>query len=227
MRRLKKKRFKEKYIPNKIQRYKVKERVSFFNSKNLIFESECPVYIFKICLIGSPAVGKTCIARRLCFDTFDFNTQLTIGIDFYTYDIPIIVKGEKTFVRLTVWEFGGQEQFKKLFRYYIDGADGIFLVFDLANLKTLTKLDWWYHRLIEHNMLDRPKTLIGAKIDLVDEKSELFRNDEAIILDFIKDHGKLNFIKTSAKENINIQNLFRKLLKEVLELHDLEYDRIL
>ena len=114
----------------------------------MAFEEEKPAYVFKICLIGSGAVGKTCIARRLCFDTFDANTQLTIGIDFYTYDIPIIVKGEETFVRHTIWDFGGQEQFKRLFNYYIDGANGIFLVFELVKLESLTRLDWWYDRLV-------------------------------------------------------------------------------
>ncbi|GAG91555.1 unnamed protein product, partial [marine sediment metagenome] len=71
-----------------------------------------PYYIFKICLLGKGAVGKTCIARRLCFDTFDANTRLTIGIDFYTYDLPILVDGDETFIRLSLWDFGGQEQFK-------------------------------------------------------------------------------------------------------------------
>ncbi|MFX0030664.1 MAG: hypothetical protein ACFE8B_15735, partial [Candidatus Hermodarchaeota archaeon] len=37
-----------------------------------------PRYIFKICLIGSGGVGKTCMARRLCFNTFSSQTQLTV-----------------------------------------------------------------------------------------------------------------------------------------------------
>jgi len=183
--------------------------------------------MFKICLIGSPAVGKTCIARRFCSNLFDVNTQLTFGIEFYTHDIPIIIHKEDSYIRLTVWEFGGQEQFKKLFPYYINGANGIFLVFDLANMETLTKLEWWYDPLIEHNMVDQPKILIGAKLDLINEESEQFRHDELIIKDFIKFHGKLNFIKTSAKENINIQIIFKEMVKKVLDLHNLDYDRIL
>ena len=39
-----------------------------------------------------------------------------MGIDFYTYDIPIIVKGKEVFARLSVWDFGGQEQFKQMGR---------------------------------------------------------------------------------------------------------------
>jgi len=66
-----------------------------------------PIYIFKICILGQERVGKTCIAKRLCFDTFDVNTNETLGIEFYTYDLPIIVNDDDTFVRVSIWDFGG------------------------------------------------------------------------------------------------------------------------
>ncbi len=74
---------------------------------------EQPYYIFKICLLGQGGVGKTCIARRLCFNTFDANTRLTIGIDFYTYDLPILVEGDETFIRLSIWDFGVKNNLNK------------------------------------------------------------------------------------------------------------------
>jgi small GTP-binding protein len=183
-----------------------------------------PTYIFKICLIGSGGVGKTCIARRLCLNTFDANTQLTIGIDFYTYEIPIIVKDNKTFVRLTIWDFGGQEQFKKLFNYYIDGANGIFLVFDLTNMESLTRLNWWYARLLEYNLQDRPKILLGTKLDLVQSDNKI---DELIIGQFLKSHGEKDYVKTSSKENKNVLYSFKEILRKILDSRQLDYDKIL
>lgn len=188
-------------------------------------DEEKPAYVFKICLIGSGGVGKTCIARRLCFDTFDANTQLTIGIDFYTNDIPIIVKGEETFVRHTIWDFGGQEQFKRLFNYYIDGANGIFLVFELVKLESLTRLDWWYERLVEHNLEDRPKILIGTKLDLVQSEGKKNKIDELIIEQFLSNHNEKDYVKTSSKENINILHSFKEMTKKILKSHNLDYDR--
>jgi len=186
-----------------------------------------PRYVFKICLIGSGGVGKTCIARRLCFDTFDARTQLTIGIDFYTYNIPIIVKGEETLVRLTIWDFGGQEQFKKLFSYYINGANGIFLVFDLLEIETLTRLDWWYEQLVFHNLQGYPKILIGTKLDLVETADKQHKIDDLIIEQFLKRHNEKDFIKTSSKENRNILQSFKKIIKKVLDSHHLDYEKIL
>ncbi|MFX1380742.1 MAG: Rab family GTPase, partial [Promethearchaeota archaeon] len=186
---------------------------------------EKPAYVFKICLIGSGAVGKTCIARRLCFDTFDSNTQLTIGIDFYTHDIPIIVRGEETFVRHTIWDFGGQEQFRRLFNYYIDGANGIFLVFDLSKIETLVKLDWWIEQLKEHNLLNRPKILVGTKLDLIQSNNKKYKIDNLVIEQFLNKYNEKDFVKTSSKENINILHSFKEMTKKILKSHNLDYDK--
>lgn len=183
-------------------------------------------YIFKICLIGSGGVGKTCMARRLCFNTFNAKTQLTVGIDFYTYDIPVVVKGENTFSRLSIWDFGGQEQFKTLFGYYISGASGVFLVFDLLQMESLIKLDWWYDNLIQHNLQDRPKMLIGTKNDLAQGDGNHFKIDDYIIKQFLQNHNEKDFIKTSSKENSNIHLCFKEITKKIMDYYHLDYDRL-
>ncbi|MHA2391017.1 MAG: Rab family GTPase [Promethearchaeota archaeon] len=188
-------------------------------------EHNLPHYVFKICLIGSGGVGKTCIARRLCFNTFDSQTQLTVGIDFYTYDIPVVVKGDETFARLSIWDFGGQEQFKTLFGYYINGANGIFLVFDLLNMESLIKLDWWYENLIHYNLHQRPKILIGTKHDLVQGENKKFKVDKFIIERFLQNHNEKEFVKTSSKDNTNIIYIFKEMTKKIMASHNLDYDR--
>lgn len=186
---------------------------------------EQPYYIFKICLLGQGGVGKTCIARRLCFDTFDANTRLTIGIDFYTYDLPVIVDGEETFIRLSLWDFGGQEQFKQMFSYYIHGANGIFMVFSLFNLNsTLLGLEWWYEHLFKQNQSQTPKLLIGCKNDLV---KNLKKVDELVIERFRNQHDNVEYFKTSAKKNLNVREIFVEMTKKILDTHNFKYDKIL
>jgi len=188
-------------------------------------EGKKPYYIFKLCLLGHAGVGKTCIARRLCFDTFDANTSLTIGIDFYTYDLPMIVDGDETFLRLSIWDFGGQEQFKKMFSYYIHGANGIFMVFSLFNLNdTLLGLDWWYDNLFKHNYQETPKLLVGCKLDLV---KDLERVNELVIERFRNKHDDVPFYKTSAKSNINVREIFVDMSKQILNAHNFNYDKLL
>jgi len=186
---------------------------------------EQPYYIFKICLLGQGGVGKTCIARRLCFDTFNANTRLTIGIDFYTYDLPILVDGNETFIRLSIWDFGGQEQFKQMFSYYINGAMGIFMVFSLINLNsTLLGLDWWYEHLFKQNQSKTPKLLIGCKNDLV---KKLEKVEELVIESFRKKHDEVEFFKSSAKKDYNVRDIFVKMTKKILDAHNFKYDKIL
>ncbi|NHJ21139.1 MAG: GTP-binding protein [Candidatus Lokiarchaeota archaeon] len=188
-------------------------------------QEEQPYYIFKICMLGQGGVGKTCIARRLCFDTFDVNTRLTIGIDFYTYDLPVVVDGNKTYIRLSIWDFGGQEQFKQMFSYYIHGANGIFMVFSLFNLNnTLLGLEWWYEQLFKQNQSETLKILVGCKSDLV---KKLEKVDELVIESFRKKHDKVEFFKTSAKKNYNVREIFVEMAKNILDTHSFKYDKIL
>ncbi len=182
-------------------------------------------YVFKICLIGSGGVGKTCLARRLCLNTFTAKTQLTVGTDFYTYEIPIIVKGDEVFARLSIWDFGGQEQFKKLFSYYINGTNGIFLVFDLLSMESLFKLDWWYENLIQYNLKNCPKILVGTKHDLAQNVDAKFKVNKYIIEQFLQNHNQKQFIKTSSKENENILSSFKEITKRIMKSNNLEYDR--
>ena len=192
-----------------------------------MLHEEKPSYLVKICLLGQGGVGKTCLTKRLCFDTFDINTKLTIGLDFYTYDLPISVNDEETFVRLSIWDFGGQEQFKSLFSYYISGANGIFMVFSLVNLQTLINLDWWYDQLDENNNLTTSKMIIGTKSDLVNKESEKYQVDNLIMKQFMKKHDEHEFFKTSSKEGYNIKQCFSELVKRILEQNKLEYDKFL
>jgi len=186
-----------------------------------------PVYIFKITILGQERVGKTCIARRLCFNTFDVNTKETLGIEFYTKDFPIIVDGEESFIRLSIWDFGGREQFKKLFPYYINGANGIFMVFDLIDLQTLLRLDWWYDRLEDYNHANTPRICIGAKSDLVKTANEKTRVDDLVIKRFMERHDENDFYKTSSKEDYNIKLIFKELVIKILEKNKLDYDLLL
>ena len=185
-----------------------------------------PFYIFKICLLGEGGVGKTCLVRRLCFNTFDMNTKLTVGVDFYTHDIPIRVGRQSSddFIRLSIWDFGGQENFKRLFPYYINGANGLFLCFDLAQFETLQRLDWWYEELFKHISIEIPRALIGCKFDLI--KKRALKKEKAIVNRYMKIHNETDFFQTSSLENYNVEHIFLELTKHMLDIHSLSYEEV-
>jgi small GTP-binding protein len=186
-----------------------------------------PAYLFKICLLGQGAVGKTCLARRLCYNTFSNSTKLTIGIDFYSYDFPILINGAEDYVKLQIWDFGGQNVFRKFFTYYIDGANGIFMCFSLINNQTMVALDWWYDKLAKFGPKDVPRIVVGTKHDLIRKKRKEEKVQELVIKQFMKRHNEDTFIRTSAKESFNVEKMFRDMTKKILDKHDFEYDKFL
>ena len=177
-------------------------------------------YILKICLIGDGGVGKTSLARRLCYNTFSLCNQLTIGIDFYSYKLPIVINGNEKLVMLSIWDFGGQEQFKTLFRYYIGGVQGIFLVFDLLRMESLMKLDWWFNRLREYKLHNAPKILIGNKLDIARIEDKQLKVDRLVVEQFLQRHNEKDYIQTSAKENKNIPLIFKALVKKIFDFNN-------
>ncbi len=185
-----------------------------------------PIYILKVVLVGQERVGKTCIAKRLCFNTFDVDTKETLGIEFYTYDLPIVVSGNSTFVRISIWDFGGREQFKKLFPYYINGANGILMIFNLVDLQTLLRLDWWYERLGEYDHGNTPRMFIGSKNDLVNQIDEKSKVDDLVVDRFMSRHEEVDFFRTSSKDNYNIKEIYKELVIKILDRNKLDYDRL-
>ncbi|MGB5911782.1 MAG: Rab family GTPase, partial [Promethearchaeia archaeon] len=112
-------------------------------------------YTFKTVIIGAQSVGKTCLFNRFCFNSFNFDTSLTIGINFHSLNLKIKQQNQmdtlcENFIVNSIFDFGGQERFKPLLPKFLEGANGALLVFDLINKKTFTHLDFWYNQLIEH-----------------------------------------------------------------------------
>ena len=184
-------------------------------------------YVFKVCLLGQGGVGKTCLARRLCFDKYDSNTKLTIGINFYMHEIPIVIDGKETHVSLTIWDFGGQEQFKTLFPYYINGANGVFLCFSMVNMQSLIRLEWWYKRIFKHLNNDIPRVIIGTKYDLIENGMEHSKIDDLFIEQFLQKYNEDEFFITSSKENLYVLDSFKRITEKMLDYSNLKYDRIL
>ncbi len=171
-------------------------------------------YLFKIILIGDSGVGKTSIMKRYTDDVYTGNSPSTIGVDF---KIKTIVVDNKK-VKLQIWDTAGQERFRAIVSHYYRGAHGIMLVFDMLNRESFLHLKDWMEEIKKQ---DVPKTtqirVLGNKIDSKDEIK--VKEDE--IKDFLETYGisESNFSKVSAQEDLNIENSFITLSKQLIETH--------
>ena len=175
------------------------------------------IFSFKIVICGANAAGKTCLFNRYCFNSFDFDTSPTIGINFHSVYLKINFKEnpdelKENFVVNSIFDFGGQERFKPLLPRFIEGANGALLVFDLVNTFTFGQLDFWYDQIIKYAVsTDIPILLVGTKSDLLDKtpKSEIVEED--VIYNYVREKKLDGFFRTSSLENSNVLELFKEI----------------
>jgi len=164
------------------------------------------VYVQKIIIVGDPAVGKTSLLLRYVEDRFEEEYLSTIGVDFYMQTLSI----DKNEVKLQIWDTGGQEKFASIRPGYYTGAAGAVIVFDATNPATFQNLEKWMLEVKKH----RPNIPIVIAQNKVDLPRSITQDD---IKAFIETYN-LPVFETSAKDNVNIDSMFRYFSRMLLGL---------
>jgi len=180
-------------------------------------------YAFKICIVGAGGVGKTCLFNRFCFNSYNVNTEMTIGISFHSTYLKIKLNNEQEnnkekFVLNSIFDMSGQERFRPLIQKFIEGSNGALLVFDPLSFSTFQQLEFWYNQAIENSTQKTiPIILVASKSDLLSKTPKSQIVDEDLIVDFIKNKKLQGYYKTSALENRNVLDVFKELTNLMLK----------
>ena len=172
---------------------------------------DSPIYTYKIILIGDSFVGKTSLIIRFCDDKYEANGIATIGIDTKTK----FVKRKDKKIELQIWDTAGQERFRSLSKSCCNAMDGIIFVYDMGNKTSFKNIKLWYNNL--KDIVDFKKVgmvLVGNKCDI--ETPEV---DDFLVQDFRSKH-KMTYIEASAKNNINVSEIFTTLVDIMLKLDE-------
>jgi Ras-related protein Rab-1A len=166
-------------------------------------------YLLKIIMIGNSGVGKSVLLQKFTDDTYTDNYITTIGVDFKIRSL--IINGKS--IKLQIWDTDGQERFRTIISSYYRGAHGIILVFDLTDRESFINLSYWINEIDDNCPTIRPyiKILVGTKCDL--EDYICVDDTEAKIFARL---NNMNYIKTSAKKNINVCKLFESLSETII-----------
>ena len=177
-------------------------------------------YLLKYIIIGDAAVGKSNILVRYVHGQFKPEYQLTIGVEFGAKNINI---SSKVF-RIQIWDTAGQENFRSITRAYYKNSVCALVVYDISSRDSFNNVTSW----IEDCKNQSPKTifmvLVGNKCDLEDKRQVSYEEGKELA-----DKNELLFFESSAKDGINVDEIFENSAKEIAKkieqgYYDLETD---
>ncbi|XP_041061185.1 ras-related protein Rab-8A isoform X1 [Carcharodon carcharias] len=128
------------------------------------------------------------------------------GIDFKIRTIEL--DGKK--IKLQIWDTAGQERFRTITTAYYRGAMGIMLVYDITNEKSFDNIKNWIRNIEEHASADVEKMILGNKCDVNEKRQVSKERGEKLASDY-----GIKFMETSAKANINVENAFFTLARDI------------
>ncbi len=181
---------------------------TYFKLKEPRFDST-----IKCVLIGDAGVGKSSIIERYVNDTFSVVASTTVGVDYFSKYVTLdrSVEGRKEhIIRLQIWDLAGQMNYRNIVRSYYRNAEVLFYVFDRSNRETFYNFERWLD--------DFRSRLDDIQIVIVGNKSDIshsgVHSDEAIEL---ANKYDAQYYETSAKDNVNIREIFENTAKLVYE----------
>ena len=136
-------------------------------------------------------------------ESFDNFYMSTIGAEFFE-------KNLNKDVTLKIMDTAGQERFRSISKTYYRNSDGIIFVFDITNEESFKDLEYWLKD-PNNTEKDFKKILVANKIDL--EKSKSINREK--YEQFAKQNN-MKCIETSAKDNINVKDIFNEIAKLIL-----------
>ena len=130
----------------------------------------------------------------------------TIGVEYKVKQITI----NNYNITLQIWDTAGQERFRSITKSFFRNTNGILFVYDITSRKSFQSVKEWIKDSEMHDT-GFEKVLCGNKIDLEQQRQVNF--------DELKEFGmkkKIDVIETSAKDRINIDESFKKLVDLIL-----------
>eukprot|EP01036_Dinobryon_divergens_P023919 gene23919-32317_t len=164
----------------------------------------------KLLTIGDSGVGKSWLLLRWAGENGKFSKSAqsmpTIGIDFKMKNVNI--NGKR--VKVQIWDTAGQERFRTITTSYYRNSQGILLVYDITDRNSFLNMRTWVAQIQSNADVNINKILVGNKCDLIQQRAVSFEEGQALAKEF-----KVPFMETSAMNDINVEEVFMKISKDV------------
>ncbi len=162
----------------------------------------------KVILVGNSAVGKTSLVRRYVSNEFSERHIETLGarVEKRTISLP------NAQVEMMIWDLAGEQDASNLKQSFVQGANGVLYVGDIANCESLKSLEHYASHC--RSLLEQPIEF------LLLNKSDLGPAEGAVA---IVDTLDLNtHWSLSAKTGDRVEAMFNDLAARLLSRLDAE-----
>uniref|UniRef100_A0AAV2KWT5 small monomeric GTPase n=2 Tax=Percomorphaceae TaxID=1489872 RepID=A0AAV2KWT5_KNICA len=186
-------------------------------------------YMFKLLIIGNSSVGKTSFLFRYADDSFSNSFVSTVGIDF---KVKTVYRNEKR-IKLQIWDTAGQERYRTITTAYYRGAMGFILMYDITNEESFNAVQDcrcsstgrtgecgelglqplllhrqdWATQIKTYSWDNAQVILVGNKCDVDEERVVPLEKGK-----HLADQLGFEYYEASAKENINVRQVFERLV---------------
>ena len=165
----------------------------------------------KVVFLGDSGVGKSSISQRFCKNIFTEEHEVTIGGAYLQQKIQL---KNGSFLKLHLWDTGGEERFRAMAPLYYRDANAAVLVYEVSDLKSFQSMQYWLNELNSRvKQDDLILALAGNKCDLPENTIQVSSSTARLYAE----NNKMIFSETSAKTGEGIQSLFQKLADEYLK----------
>ena len=146
----------------------------------------------------------------------------SIGVDFKLKTIEIdgkeiklqIVKKKIKKIKILQWDTAGQERFRAITTSYYKGAQGFVIVYDITERESFEHVITWMDQINKFAKDNVLKILVGNKCDLESLRKISFNEGKDLANDY-----NYAFYETSAKDSINVENLFVDATRNFINQH--------
>ena len=168
----------------------------------------------KISILGEKSVGKTSLINQYVDGIFSFETMMTLSFEKSRKKINI---NKKEYI-IDFYETMNNNIYKYLNYKIIKESNIIILVYDVTNLYSFKKLNYWYKLACQINGKN------NTFLSLIGNKNDLNENKEINIEEAIKYSKSINaiFKELNSINYKEIHNFFNQLIYEYINNYEME-----
>ncbi|XP_050433479.1 ras-related protein Rap-2b-like isoform X4 [Adelges cooleyi] len=168
----------------------------------------------KIVVMGAARVGKSSLITQFLYRKFSSKYKRTVE---EMHHGQFTVDGVK--IDLDILDTSGAYEFPAMRALSISSADAFVLVYSVTDPDSFQQAAAIRDQIIEtKHTSDVPIVVVGNKLDLANTDRKVPYEETSCLVEVDWENG---FVETSAKDNINVGEVFRELLNQAKSKYDL------